>query len=458
MADGRQAVALILAEHTIVRMRMDAREARDYLHTRLARNVRFERCPHLAQIYPFTAQQCAHLASLTLHECHALTSLPETMFEGMQNLTTLTISGCNSLTLLPKSMDSLQALTRLIIIDVPSLTALPDSLWTLPNLHTISLLNCGITRLSEEMCNAAGLNHLMLSRMDALQALPEGFGQLSGLEMLSIIRCPLLTRLPASFAALQSLDALNISNCPLAEFPVQLCHVQTLQRLTLAFLPANAVHVGISGLQHLESCNIVGWPALSQLPDSIGALRSLNHLNLSQCTALTRLPDSVGDLSMLESLELEGCGALTELPESIGRLRRLDLLAINGCTALATLPESIRNLSQNVTIGMATCTGLRALPLALGHLTMSARHDLARMAGSDVMAFPPADIRRQAHPAVHLFLRRLLNDQRRAAMLAAIVASRAQRLGRRRMPHIPNEVWGLVIDQLIILLGDLLRD
>ncbi|KAH8069184.1 hypothetical protein JL721_6002 [Aureococcus anophagefferens] len=155
---------------------------------------------------------------------------------------------------------------------------------------------------------------------NALESLPESFGDLSSLVSLAVSHNA-LTSLPESFGGLESLDEL--------------------------FLEDNA---------------------LTSLPESFGALASLDELHLHD-NALVSLPESFGGLESLVTLMLNH-NALTSLPESFGDFESLAMLYLQD-NALASLPESFGNLASLVTLELRNNANLSSLPasfLELSHL------------------------------------------------------------------------------------------
>jgi Leucine-rich repeat (LRR) protein len=161
------------------------------------------------------------------------------------------------------------------------LSCLPPSLGQLAELQTLTIIECNITRLPEELGLLKKLKQIRLSRCYRLRLLPESLGQLAGLNMLAISECPLIV-LPNSIGSLSSLRSLSLYACEL----------------------------------------------LTRLPESLGQLTALRTLDITSSAALTSLPASLRQLTALEHLTITDCTFLAELPETISYLS-LSQLTVN---------------------------------------------------------------------------------------------------------------------------------
>ena len=386
MADGRSAVALIKTQRMRV-SRQDADQAEQTIGQGVFETLVFYNCPGLTRMPVLPITTCAQLQRMELIDCHALTSIPEKLFEHMPCLTVLHFDGCDGIQGLPANLGRLSA-----------------------------------------------LRELRCTRLGQLTSLPAEIQHLSRLVSLRVEACPVLTGLPDLVSGCQALEELVLGDLPFVTVPIQLCQLGSLRRLTLCRMP------------------------LASVPAAISQLKTLTQLAFTSCPNLTQLPDTVGTLSALTMLSVENCTGLTALPDSITQLTHLKILDIMGCTALETLPESIGDLPYNVDIFLARNFALKTLPLSLTRLGCSVLCNLAANAESRVMTFPPLRARELRWPgALHQFMSNIANRDRnyRRAMLAMIAASRAKRLGLRRLQRIPDEVWGLVIEALMDLIGDM---
>jgi Leucine-rich repeat (LRR) protein len=140
------------------------------------------------------------------------------------------------------------------------------------------------------------------------------------LETFSIKGCDGMTQLPESIRSLTSLQKLSIDGCS-----------------TLGVLPD-----WLGELCSLRSLDVDETPMMHSLPQSTKHLRSLVTLQIGDWdNNLKQLPDVIQHLTSLEFLNLMGFAALTELPEWIGQLSALRQLWIQNCPVLECLPQSI---------------------------------------------------------------------------------------------------------------------
>jgi len=103
---------------------------------------------------------------------------------------------------------------------------------------------------------------------------------------------------------------------------------------------------------------------VSELPESIGALRSLRSLYV-QFAPLETLPESIGALISLQLLDASA-SHLRCIPETIGQLRALRRLELSG-NMLTSLPESIGLVTSLVELNVAN-NELSSVPATLGNL------------------------------------------------------------------------------------------
>ena len=127
-----------------------------------------------------------------------------------------------------------------------------------------------------------------------------------------------------SWALKTRAESLTLGDLDLTELPESIGALRDLLELDLAHQPA--LHYG---------CN------LSDLTGAIGGARQLRQLNLT-CNQLTTLPATIGQLARLRRLKL-GLNRLANLPDSIGALAELEFLDLSD-NYLKALPASFREL------------------------------------------------------------------------------------------------------------------
>jgi hypothetical protein len=114
-------------------------------------------------------------------------------------------------------------------------------------------------------------------------------------------------------------------------------------------------------------------------------------------------------------------------------LKNLD---VSGCNSLTGLPESLGRLSSLETLSLVDCHKLTKLPLSFAFLP-----DTLKFAPSQSVVFPPACTMDEGLPAIKAFL---LNRHHPLKMLLLALAAR-----RRRMRHLPPELWMLIRDEFL---------
>nr|XP_029152500.1 putative disease resistance RPP13-like protein 1 [Arachis hypogaea] len=114
------------------------------------------------------------------------------------------------------------------------------------------------------------------------------------------------------------------------------------------YLSNKVIYDLLPKLKQLRVLSLSHYKNISELPDSVGALKHLRHLDLSG-TNIKRLPSVVCKLYNLQSLLLSDCKFLTELPEEIAMLVNLRHLDLSG-TQLQEIPAQIARLENLQTL------------------------------------------------------------------------------------------------------------
>ena len=184
-------------------------------------------------------QNLPNLEILDIFNDAKLTSFPDDMLGGLNNLNILEISCLPKLEALPSGLANLNALQHLHILNCNSLERITEEvlqglrclksfyIWRMPKFklcegfrHLIALQHLTIDGCPEVEDLDDGLQHLTslksmtLCGLPNLASLPHWLGNLGSLEQLAIIECPKLTSLPTSIRSLSNLKTLQIWSCP----------------------------------------------------------------------------------------------------------------------------------------------------------------------------------------------------------------------------------------------------
>jgi Leucine-rich repeat (LRR) protein len=143
-------------------------------------------------------------------------------------------------------------------------------------------------------------------------------------------------------AAVSGAAELNLSGCSLAEIPLKVFELTSLQVLDLHDNQITTLPPGIGKLTSLQKLHLHN-NRLTTLPPEIGRLALLRELKLYN-NRLTTLPPEIGNLTSLQWLYL--CNnQLTTLPSKIGNLTSLQQLRLDN-NQLTTLPASLISLTS----------------------------------------------------------------------------------------------------------------
>lgn len=332
---------------------------------------------------PESLGQLPELALFSMGSCPAITKLPQS-FGKLAALTDFTVRACDRLT----QLGSLSELEAILNIEFNNCLLLSDL--------TLSLLD--------------SLRTLKIVSMWSLTRLPDALGHLAKLSTLYIRDLKRLTALPELH--LIELHTLEISHTFLTRLPESL---------------GNLAQLGVLELDHCEE--------LECLPQSLGLLEALEKLHLTNCFGITWLPDSLGNLAKLRELNLRNCTSMTQLPETLGKLNELQILDVCGATRLSRLPDSLGSLQSLEYIFAENCIGLRRLPATLGRLESLV---WAHFRGCSELTSPPYEICFGRWPNMREFL------QRQDTLFHVFILILAAR--RATTSHLPEEVWGLLIN------------
>ncbi|KAK2974279.1 hypothetical protein RJ640_016765 [Escallonia rubra] len=141
---------------------------------------------------------------------------------------------------------------------------------------------------------------------------------------MSLIMCEIGKAFENCINMFLDLVEIEIAYCAdLVEFPVELCNIGHLKKLSIT------------------ECN-----ELSALPEALGALTSLEVLRLHSCTKLEGLPESIRNLHKLKSLDISDCVSMSKMVVRMGELCNLRTLCMSGCSGLSELPQSVEDLHQ----------------------------------------------------------------------------------------------------------------
>jgi hypothetical protein len=194
----------------------------------------------------------------------------------------------------------------------------------------------------------------------------------------------------------------------------------------------------------LTSLIIRTCPNLTSLPDEIRALGALQRLTVENCCDFMSLPDSITELTALQILVVMDCAKLTRLPENIGamRLTALELTRLG----LRKLPLSISMLTGLLVFTLTGCNELTCVPMRMCDVQTLRGITVRDCRGIKIWwRTMMASIGQKPGPCI------LTDMQRQYPLPPVLVLVLGAR--RRRIRHLPDELWQMVIK--FLLFGDL---
>ncbi len=327
------------------------------------------------------------LIGLELHNCVALTNLPEILPQ-LKHLETIHLGAI--------ALELGEAFYQL-----PYLQSLVLHGTTLLDIH--HLVNCTELRYLEirrsgivSLPNISQLKQLktfICSDAPHLEALPELKG-LECLEWLNLNNLPQVKSIPDQFQGLTALKRVNLIRLGTKEMPIELPtsinQVPTLEYLNISTIWTQQLPLLDEQLQGLKEIYLSDLPLIKTLPESIGNISHLERLSISRCPNLVSLPKTLGDLRHLKYCHLEDLPITTLEIErgaeasplnltlrDLAQLRNIDQkllreckqliqLAIIDCPLLETFPTlSASNESLKV-LHLKNCPKLTELPESIG--------------------------------------------------------------------------------------------
>ncbi|XP_022033828.1 disease resistance protein RPV1 [Helianthus annuus] len=261
--------------------------------------------------------------------CHSNSNLQQLYFGG------------NDIENLSSSIENLHKLVLLFFDRCHKLKSLPGSICSLHYLSFLSLVDCGI------------------------EELPEDIGQLEYLEVLDLTRSK-IKHLPDSICKLKHLRVLILDGCKVCKLPEDVGQIDSLHTLDLRSTKIRDVPSSICKLKHLKELQLSNCSGLKKLPENLGELECLVMLDL-RSTKIRDVPSSICKLKHLEYLDLSDCSGLEKLPENLGDLECLYTLNLRS-TKIRDVPSSICKLKHLEYLNLSDCSGLEKLPENLGDL------------------------------------------------------------------------------------------
>ncbi|KAJ0925079.1 putative TIR domain, P-loop containing nucleoside triphosphate hydrolase [Helianthus annuus] len=263
--------------------------------------------------------------------CHSNSNLQQLDFGG------------NDIENLPSSIGNLHKLVMLSFNRCYKLKSLPGSICSLHYLSVLSLVDCGIEELPEDIGQLECLEVLDLTR-SKIKHLPDSICKLKHLRVLILDGCK-VCKLPEDVGQIDSLYTLDLRSTKIRDVPSSICKLKHLKELQLSNcselekLPEN--------LGDLESLDVLVLTStkIRDVPSSICKLKHLKYLRLSKCSGLEKLPENLGDLESLDTLDLRST-KIRDVPSSICKLKHLEYLDLSECSELEKLPENLGDLES----------------------------------------------------------------------------------------------------------------
>ena len=217
----------------------------------------------------------------------------------------------------------------------------------------------------------------------------------------------------------------------------EVCHIKTLQKLTLKLAPLKTLPKEIGDLAALEQLHIDGND-LTSLPEELGKLGKLKKL-VAYSNKLTALPASLGNLGELRELTVWS-NELTSIPKSIGKLVKLTEASFKR-NKLETLPDELAGLESLEELELDS-NELTDVPKDLAGMKKLKRLSLA---GNQLTKFPAGLLTLPALVEIDLSENELGSLH---ADIDRITTLRELNLEQNKLTALPAKLWSLPIVSL----------
>ncbi len=191
------------------------------------------------------------------------------------------------------------SLTHFIMLSNTKSVVLPPELFEMHLLSTLTIVNCGVETLSEDIVKLSHLTELILDQ-NQLITLPPTLSKMLSLTTLSVNDNPRLSSLDALIGSM-SLIILRAVNCMINHLPTNIPNLHTIK------LGGNQLTF-LDGIETITSVSCIllefGNNKITSIPNnSLKNIQTLLYLDLSG-NQLTTLPDSVYRIKDLTTLNI----------------------------------------------------------------------------------------------------------------------------------------------------------
>ncbi len=225
-------------------------------------------------------------------------NVPPSLF-CLSQIQSLAILDSADLSISPEILRLASSLTSFSISKIRKSLILPPELFNMTLLSTLSIVNCGLETLPEDIIQLDHLTELILDQ-NQLVTLPDTLGKMLSLTLLSVNDNPRLSSLDALTGS-SALITLRGSNCIINLIPINISNLCTLE------LNGNQL-TSLDGIETITSVSRDLFSFANNMITSISTtslqnIQTFLHLDLSD-NLLTTLPDSIYRIKDLQTLNI----------------------------------------------------------------------------------------------------------------------------------------------------------
>lgn len=370
-------------------------------------------CVHIRKL-PDSFGKLSNLQSMVLQGAWSLKTLPISFGE-LPRLKHFCLSYCPSLTISNGTLQNISTLETLDVSACGNVKELPTRIGDLRKLEALKLERDSLELLPPSFVELCRLKYLSIRDSPKLKCLPESFALLSQLTELSLWECG-IEYLPQDLPKMNNLQILKASGCPLRELPfpkveggretqgrslneldqsndkfmfgLQQLQLDRTDISEIAFLPGFCPDLttlevrgcvklkslkGLGQLSKLLRLDIVFCPEIKELElGGMEYLLPLEELRICRCEKLKSIK-GLGQHTKLLKLAINECHEIEELID-VKHLISLEEFNTRACKKLTSI-QGLEHLTKLQILDVHQCRGIQKLP-NMEHLTSLKKLDV----------------------------------------------------------------------------------